>query len=91
MEAVQADPSSMREGTRKALRRFFFDPRHSSDPEAVLRFSRDVLGMPGLTIAGALALEERDALRLIDALRAAFPDKTAAAAARAAEKISGRH
>ena len=88
MEQPETQP--MQPETRAALELLAYHPRHSSDPDAVLRFSSVLLGRNDLTHRTFLDIGEADALRLIEALRRRFPDKRAATAAKVVKTMMDR-
>ncbi len=85
-----AATSPLRPETEKRLRVLAYHPRHASDPDAVLRLARETLGRPDLTHRTLTAVCEGDALRLIAAIEAAFPDKRSAAAAKVKRELLNR-
>lgn len=80
----------MQPPTSDELRMLVYHPRHASDPDRPLRFARRLLGRPGLTHAELVRLPEKEARRLIAALREEFPDRTAAIADKVKKELLGR-
>jgi len=80
----------MSSATLDELRMLVYHPRHASDPERPLRFARSLLSMPRLAHATLGALPEADALRLIAALQAEFPDRSVGIAARVKKEMLDR-
>ncbi len=91
-QVTQTDGTSaaMRRETLDELLMLVYHPRHSSDPDRPLAFARGFLARPGLTHAALPSIPERDARRLIAALVAAFPDRTAEIVARAVRDLIDR-
>lgn len=84
---VQDPLTPMCPETEKRLQMLLYRPRYCSDPEAVLRFAREVLGRPDLRHATIMTIGEAAAARLIPELERVFPDRTARIAARVVEEF----
>lgn len=91
-QATQIDGASdaMRRETYDELMLLVYHPRHASDPDRPLHFARGLLARPHLTHATLPAIGEGEARRLIAALLAAFPDRTADIVARTVRDLIDR-
>lgn len=89
-EDAQNADAKMRPETEKRLMLLLYHPRHSSDPDGLLRLARELLGMPKLSHATVMDIVEADAVRLISALERAFPDRSAGIASRTADDLKNR-
>lgn len=82
--------AAMRRETRDELLMLVYHPRHASDPERPLRFARGFLSRPDLMHATLPSLAEDDARRLVAALAAEFPDRSAEIVARTVRDLLDR-
>lgn len=80
----------IRPETRRRLSLLLYHPRHSGDPDVVLRFARQRLGRPSAVQSDILRLPEEEARQLADALEQAFPDRTTGLAAKVAKEFGDR-
>ncbi|HTM68977.1 MAG TPA: hypothetical protein VL426_06805 [Candidatus Binatia bacterium] len=82
--------AAMSPATADELRMLVYHPRHASDPDRPLRFARQLLGRPALTHAALPSLPATEADRLIAALKAEFPDRTASITDKVRKELLGR-